>query len=65
MKIKFLAWNVCEIWVAKLAKIKKMSKTTIRPDARVSITGSLYEVVLGIIQKGTAGATIYQKIKRI
>ena len=65
MKIKTLAWNTYEIWVAKLGKIKKMAKTTIRPDARVSITGSRYEVVLGIIQKGGAGATIYLKIKRI
>ncbi len=65
MKIITLAWNTCEIWVAKLGKIKKMAKTTIRPDARVSITGSRYEVVLGIIQKDTAGATTYLKIKRI
>ena len=65
MKIKILALNTCEIWVAKLGKIKKMAKTTIWPDARVSITESRYEVVFGIIQKNGAEAKTYLKFKRI
>ena len=42
-----------------------MAKTTIWPDARVSITESRYEVVFGIIQKNGAEAKTYLKFKRI